>query len=86
MRKTILALVAATLCAVLVGCGGKWTKPGATQADFDRDWAACDYEAAKYGYGPMWGTGVGAGIEDGLRQNELRTKCMRAKGWYIQNQ
>jgi uncharacterized protein YceK len=75
MRKVILVLAVVAACAVLAGCG-KWTKPGATQADYEVDYRACTYEAKKHGYA------VNA-MEMGFREAQLTNMCMESKGWYM---
>jgi hypothetical protein len=65
----LLALVAAAGCARPV-----WTKPGLTQAQFDRDNAECRYEATKHSAdepAAIW------------RKNELTMMCMELKGYTL---
>ena len=86
-RLTLVALLAIQGCA-----GPTWVKPGAVQADFDRDVAQCKYEAASatasYGGGPTrrttagaLGQGIGEGIDLGLRQRDLIMLCLQARGY-----
>lgn len=86
-----------TLLAILSGCATPmaqymWVKDGATQGDFDRDMAKCQYEAAAatagYGAGPTvrsssgdFVQGFGEGMTRGLRQNELVQLCLTAHGY-----
>ncbi len=87
MRAAILALL-------LVGCAPAplWTKSGATQADFDRDKAQCEYEAAlataSYSQGNTArtaagaaGQGFGEGMAIGMKKTELGRMCMSTKGY-----
>lgn len=84
-----LLLVCSSL--FLFGCGTALYKPGATQQDFDKDMAECQYDATKYGavnsryhgggYGAALGSGIASGMEQGMRQNEIISQCMRLKGW-----
>lgn len=73
------------LCGALAGCAGqvKWTKPGATQADFDADKSFCEYEAIKYGGGHdnSYRSAFGSSLDLALRRKEIAQACMRQKGW-----
>ncbi len=87
MRAAVISL------AILAGCASPlWTKEGATQADFNRDAAQCEYEAASatasYSQGQTARTtggaaaqGFGEGMAIGLKKNELGRLCMTAKGY-----
>lgn len=87
--KMILVALALTACAPRF----MWVRPSTTQADFDQDVARCQYEAASatatYGSssptarttGGAIGQGIGAGIGAAMKENELVTLCMRAKGY-----
>ena len=77
----ILAIIG--LCAALGGCSRRvWYRPGAGPEDFASDRAACKYEALKFGFVPIGPAGgFAAGIEQGLRQNEIFNGCMEGKGW-----
>lgn len=69
------------------GCAQKvWVNPSVTQEKAQRDLAECQYDAEKYGYVQTWGTGVGAGIEEAIRKNELMSKCMTLKGYQLSSQ
>jgi len=70
----------------LSGCSQiGWTKPGATQADFDFQKAQCEYQAnlatpdntliAKSG------DAIAQGIANGMRIGNLEQMCLRANGW-----
>lgn len=89
--RNILGTIA---LAALVGCAQfTWVKDGADAADFERDKAQCVYEASLAtagagsgsGYyrstGQAVAAGIGEGIALGLRQLELATLCMRARGY-----
>lgn len=77
MKKVILLM-----CVVFAtGCQTKLVKPGVSQWEADRDLMECQYEAEKYGHVDMWGTGVGAGLEEALRKNKLTMQCMALKGY-----
>jgi hypothetical protein len=81
MNKLSVAVTLAT-AALLSACTTTLTKPGASNQDFQRDLAACEYEAEKYGHTDMWGsTGAMAGFEEGMRKNKLTRMCMAQKGW-----
>lgn len=85
-------LVVLTGCATPTGHKYMWMKNGASQADFDRDKAQCNYEAvaatASYSTGPTARTssgafvqGFGEGMARGIRQNELIELCLTARGY-----
>jgi hypothetical protein len=76
--------------ALALLCGGcartVWDKPGATAADFERDKLECEYEANKAtaslgSSGRGLGNAIGDGIDQGLRNAELATQCMRVRGY-----
>ncbi len=79
MKKLIVAAVAITL---LSGCATTmYPPPGMSQSAVNRAWMECEFEADKYGHVDMWGTGVGAGLEEGLRKNKLKKQCLMLKGF-----
>jgi len=66
MMKLKLPLAIATLL-VLGGCAPvMMTKPGATQAQFDQDWARCHFEGTR---------------RDGIVLPDEMRMCMRGKGY-----
>ena len=80
------------LALALAGCATnmRWVKAGATPADFDQDKTTCLYEAKKatgsIGYaGPGMGNAIAQGIEQGMRENEIGTLCMKTKGWNLEH-
>ena len=80
MKKLMLLV-----CVVIVtGCQTKLVKPGVSQWQAQRDLAECQYEAEKYGHVNMWGSGVGAGLAEGLRKNKITRQCMELKGYSAQ--
>lgn len=64
-----------------------WNKLGASQAEYDRDIAQCDYETSSATTTPDYGyrTLVGQELDRANRKNGLFTKCMTAKGWTASN-
>lgn len=52
-----------------------WNKPGASQAQAERDYAECDYEAKKAT------AGIINGFEAGWMQAEIRSDCLRLRGY-----
>ena len=80
---------------LVAGCAPQyvWVRPDASQADFQRDVARCQYEAeaatANYGSNPGYayslggaiGQGIGLGIGKATQQNKLAILCMRARGY-----
>lgn len=82
----------ALLCSVvmLTGCGTAqikdWSKPGAGEAQKQRDMAECDYDASKAttgdGRAPQsTGDAVGDGVVRGMEKSDLIKKCMRIRGY-----
>lgn len=77
----------AGLILSLAGCSPTvLVKPGSTQSDYAADMAQCEYDAVKYAgtSDPSMRTAIGAGIEQGLRQRDLKIACMKSKGWSAQ--
>ncbi len=83
MKRLLIGLLAV---ASLTGCTTIMVKPGASTYEFEQDKRACEYEALKYGHVEMWGSGVGAGIEEGMRKNEITRSCLEQKGWTAKRQ
>lgn len=82
MRKCIALLIV----SALVGCAVKptiWDKPDGTQAEFDRDQRECKYDVLKNTQisDPAMRTLVGQEIDRSLRQANLMTSCMEARGY-----
>jgi hypothetical protein len=78
----------ALIAAVLIGLGGcaankGWYNPVVSNQHAQRDVRECKYDATKYGYVQNYGTGVGAGIEQALRENEIMKDCMTARGYSL---
>lgn len=86
MRFRFAALAAALLVA---GCAAPqpmiFDKAGATQADYDRSWARCDYEtsAATQGTDYTFGTIIGQELDRAMRKRDLIVKCMGAEGFTL---
>lgn len=77
-----------TLIILLVGCAAKptiWDKPGGTQAGFDEDRAACEFEVLKATTDPGVRGMVAQEYELAIRKRDLGLACMRMKG-YTQRQ
>jgi len=79
-------IVALALC--VAGCVTQkvvWDKPGATPASFELDKNQCIYEATlgtpTATYTPSVGAAIAQGIAEGMRQNQLQTLCMKARGY-----
>jgi hypothetical protein len=73
---TILAISLLTACAQT-----QFTKAGATQADFQRDMAACQYETEKYSAPAS--DNIGVMLEASSRKTRLTQMCMSQKGYYL---
>jgi len=78
-------VVAAALVVGLLGCATNmaYYNPNKTNDEAQRDWNECRYDSKKYGYVQMWGTGVGPGVEQAMRESELFKMCMETKGYYL---
>lgn len=71
---------------LLVGCAQRtvWTKPGASQEEYRRTAAHCEFQAEAATpnvpvYGGL-GMAIGYGVSQGLRVGQLHGLCMRASG------
>ena len=72
--------------AMLASCAAKpimWNHSSRGQVEFSRDNQKCLYEAEKYGHVAMYGTGVGAGLEEGMRKKKIYKMCMESIGYYV---
>lgn len=84
-RKIFISSLIAvtTLAACVTPTPMVWTRPGATEADFERDKNQCIYESSAltqsvdYGYRTIFGQE----LDRAMRRNELAGLCMKAKGW-----
>lgn len=90
MMKTLSALLAITILAgCAAGGGGYWNHAHGDRAQFQRDAAQCDYEAAVARTGSTGGAGVAVSMAQdlaaGAQRGELAAMCMRAKGYYFIN-
>ncbi len=74
-RVIVLALVSFGLsgCAQTI-----WDKPGATQADYNKDTYECEKDTRQSGY-------FGGGLVGSMRMKEFYGKCMVAHGWTARN-
>lgn len=84
MRK-IIFLKAACLFMILglSGCAKQMLhKPFATQANFEADKSACEYEAIKHagGFDNSY-SALGSSVDMALRRNEITLACLKQKGW-----
>jgi hypothetical protein len=71
-------VIKATAAAVLLvsGCAPQmvWDKPGATQADYNRDSYACEKDMRQSGY-------YGSGLVGALNAQSFFNECMTAAGY-----
>ena len=71
--------VAVALGVVTVGCAPMaWDRPGATQADFDRDSYACERDARQSGY-------YGGGLTGAINMQGFFGRCMNAQGYVLRS-
>ena len=93
MGRWTISLTLAVPLLIACAPAWEWVKAGATHQDFDRDSAQRKYEAASatasYGSTPTArspaaaaGHGFGEGIAIALRQSELETLCLQARGYW----
>lgn len=74
MRWVIVAIGAA-----LAGCAPMaWDRPGATQADFNRDSYACERDARQSGY-------YGGGLTGTVNMQGFFQRCMVAQGYTLRS-
>ena len=73
MRRFLIVVAA---CGLLAGCETKprqpdwaWAREGSSQADFDRDDAACTAQAFQGGANNLFSVAI------------VKVNCMRSKGW-----
>ena len=81
-----LGITFAVICIIIMaGCAPKTvlTKPGFTQAEWDRDLAQCKYEAASstQGVDYSYQTVIGQSLDQAFRRRDLTLLCMKAKGY-----
>jgi hypothetical protein len=87
MKKILTNLLVVYILFNITGCANKvWVNPNVTSDKANQDMADCKYDSVKYGHVNMWGTGVGAGIEQGLREVEIISTCMSTKGYRLESQ
>jgi len=58
----------------IAGCATVWEKPGATQADFNKDSYECERDARQSGY-------YGTGLAGAINMQNFADRCMIARGW-----
>lgn len=76
MRKMIL-----TLAVLAAGCAGeRWTKAGGTQAESERDFGQCRYEAS------VATASMRDPIEQALMHRDLMNQCLQLRGYGPQAQ
>ncbi len=85
MLKTLVIVCA----AVLAGCAAPKKliafKVGGSQAEYERDLAACEYDVAKattQGDASLR-TGLAIEVDRAMRRRDLGVLCMRAKGYQL---
>ncbi len=69
MRSLLLAAIALSLAACAPPL--RWTKPGATQQEFDLDSYNCERDA-QIAYPDLF---------DNLARDDMSERCMEAHGW-----
>lgn len=75
MKKMNLFVV---LPLLLSACAAvQWVKPGATEQDFQRDQAECNYEATKAV--PDYGSGSVFAIA--MQRADIANQCLRLRGY-----
>lgn len=84
MRNAVcLKMVCLLFVIGLSGCAKQVLhKPFATQADFEADKSACEYEAIKHagGFDNSY-SALGSSVDMALRRNEITLACLKQRGW-----
>lgn len=90
MRKILVAVL---IIIASTGCASQmvWYQEGKSFTEAENDFHDCKYDAVKYGYVPIQynaysapgASGLAAGLEEGLRQNEIMKECMKSKGYRL---
>ncbi len=74
---------------IIGGCATQntWVHSTKTQAEAQKDFMECQYDAEKHGFVPYGGgtSAVSAGIQEGVRKVQLMSSCMTSKGYYLAN-
>jgi hypothetical protein len=95
MKNFIMVAVAGVLCAGCAANAKSWNRPNSTAAQIEADQKICAYEAQlsigpgqqTQVYGANMGGAIGAGIGDGIanaiRTNQLELMCMEARGYRL---
>ena len=79
MNEACMRWVVAAIGMVATGCAPMvWDRPGATQADFNRDSYACERDARQSGY-------YGAGLTGAINMQGFFGRCMSAQGYTLRN-
>lgn len=81
MKKLICGI---GLVVMLAGCGGRLVNPNVSQAQAQRDWDECDYEARRSVPVPYGRGQTAAVIGASMQINDLRMQCMRLRGYQQQ--
>jgi hypothetical protein len=74
LRNMVIAALVASMFA-LAGCSLCWTKPGFTQAEWNRDRYECERDVRQSSY-------YGGGIIGGYNMQEFFNECLVARGYY----
>jgi hypothetical protein len=84
-HRLIFGCLALSLAACAHTGGSTWQKDGATQEDFDKAVAHCDFESKKAvnSYDRSYQTIVGSVLDMRERRIEVAHACMRAQGWRL---
>jgi hypothetical protein len=72
MRRYAITVVA---CLTLAACAARaWTKPGTTQADYNKDSYSCERDIQQALHLGGWLAGT-------LNARDMYARCMQAAGW-----
>jgi hypothetical protein len=73
--RAFIAIITTIAALGLGGCAEyAWTKPGLTQADFNRDSYNCEKDMRQSGY-------FGGGLVGALNAQAFEERCMTAQGY-----
>ena len=92
-KGLIVIFLSLVLAAIIAGCGKRvYTKPGMTQADWNKDYFECEMQCTQYasGFGGgksySMGSAAGSGAAMGMIAAECIPRCIEARGWTLQKQ
>jgi hypothetical protein len=83
--RPMIAIAGPLMLGVLAGCqtqGVQWTKPGASEAEFGRDWQQCSNLAIGLNP-PVFDPRTMTTTPDQHAAFQQRNSCMFSRGWQL---